>query len=127
MLRRDEDGYVIGIFPQALELRESETFLSVTWLEHFAADYEQALIEAVEAIRRQLDVKKNDGFAIGVVGKISEICDSLNVKVRVLHEPEPPENTGHSALRGVPRDNLDLLDLLAAQAFVDTRISSEIP
>ena len=127
LLRRDEDGNVLGILPQALALREGETYLSVTWLEHFTADYEQALVEAVEAIRRQLDVKNNDGFAIGVVGKIFDTCESLNVKVRVLHEPITPINTGHSALRGVPPDNEQLLDLLAAQAFVDARLNSAIP
>ena len=34
-LRRDENGNVLGILPQALELREGEEYLSVTWLENF--------------------------------------------------------------------------------------------
>ena len=126
MLRRNEDGEVLGILPQALELRDGEAYLSVTWLEHFVADYEHALIEAVDAIRRQLTVKKKDGFAVAVVGKISEICDKFDVRVRILHEPVPPENTGHGALRGVPRDNIELLELLATQAFIDTRIAIAI-
>lgn len=126
LLRRDEDGNVLGILPQALELREGETYLSVTWLEHFSENYEKALTQAVKAISRQLGVKKKDGFAIGGVGNISNICENFGVRVRILHEPEPPENTGHSALRGLPRENIELLGLLADEAFVDTRVAAAI-
>ena len=127
LLRRDEDDNVIGILPQALELREGEAYLSVTWLEHFAADYEQALSKAAEAIRRQLSVKNGDGFSVAGVDNICDICEDFGVKVRVLHEPKPPENTGYGALRGLPRDDLELLGMLSFSAFVDTRIAAAIP
>lgn len=127
LLRRDEDGNVLGVLPQAFELRENEPYLSVTWLEHFAADYEHAFTEAAAAIRRQLNVKPKDGFAAGGVGRVCDICERFDVKVRVLHEPEPPHNTGHSALRGLPHSDVELLELLAAEAFVDTRVAVDIP
>ncbi len=125
-LRRDEHGNLLGILPQALELRDGETYLSVTWLEHFDPQYEQGLIRAAEAIRRQLNVKGNDGFSTTEVGGFCEICEGFEKKVRVLHEPINPENTGHVAIRKFPRDNLELLDLLASDAFVDTRGASNV-
>ncbi len=125
-LRRDENGNVLGILPQALELREGEAFLSVTWLEHFDPQYERGLIQAAEAIRRQLEVRGNDGFSTTEVEGFCDICERFNEKVRVLHEPINPENTGHVAIRRFPRDNLDLLDLLASDAFVDTRVASHV-
>jgi hypothetical protein len=71
-LRRDDSGKVIGVLPQAFERRETETYLSVTWMEHFCSEYEAGLRAAAAAIRRQLDVKPHDGFTAGNVGKIIE-------------------------------------------------------
>ena len=122
-LRRDEYGKVLGILPQALELREGETYLSVTWLEHFDSQYEKGLIKAAEAIRRQLTVKRNDGFAMTEVEAISVTCERFSIIIRALHEPINPENTGHVAIRRFPSDNLELMDILASDAFVDTRVA----
>ena len=33
LLRRDENGNILGLLPQALELREHEDALSISWLE----------------------------------------------------------------------------------------------
>lgn len=126
LLRRDEDGNVLGILPQALELRDGETYLSVTWIEHFDPRFEEGLIEAAEAIRRQLTVKNNDGFSTTEVRPFCDICERFDERVRVLHEPVNPENTGHVAIRRFPRDNLDLLDLLASEAFVETRVAIHV-
>ena len=125
-LRRDENDNVIGILPQALELREGEAYLSVTWLEHFDPQYERGLIQAAEAIRRELTVKDNDGFSTTEVGEFCDICERFDEKVRVLHEPVNDGNTGYVAIRRFPRDNLELLDLLASDAFVDTRVASHV-
>lgn len=125
-LRRDENGNVLGILPQALELREGEAYLSVTSLEHFDPQYERGLIQAAEAIRRELTVKDNDGFSTTEVGDFCDICERFDEKVRVLHEPVNDGNTGHVAIRRFPRDNLELLDLLASDAFVDTRVASHV-
>lgn len=127
LLRKDEDGNVLGVLPQAFEHKENESYLSVTWLEHFVPEYEQALVEAATAIRRQLTVKPKDGFATGRVGRICDVCESFDVRVRILHDPVPPENTGHSALRGLRDSSLELLDMLAAEAFTDTRVAADFP
>lgn len=126
LLRRDDDGNVIGVLPQAFEHREGEAYLSVTWLEHFDTDYEAGLIGAAAAIRRQLTVKKRDGFTVGCVGVVRELCDGFSLTVRLLHEPKPKRNTGYSAWRGMRRAELELLDLLAADAFTDTRVATDI-
>ena len=125
-LRRDENGNVLGILPQALELRDGEAYLSVTWLEHFDLEYERGLTQAAEAIRRQLRVNPNDGFSITKVESFCDICGKSNHKIRILHEPINPENTGHVAIRRFPKDDLKLLDLLASEAFVDTRVASHV-
>jgi hypothetical protein len=125
-LRRDDEGTVIGVLPQAFERREDESYLSVTWLEHFCSEYEAGLSAAAAAICRQLKVKPRDGFTVGNVGKIVETCESVNVRVRLLHE-EQPQNTGHAAIRGIPREHLELFELLAIDAFTDTRIAAAIP
>ncbi len=117
---------MLGILPQALELRAEEAYLSVTWLEHFDPQYERGLIQAAEAIRRQLIVKGNDGFSTTEVGGFCDICERFDEKVRVRHEPVSDENTGHVAIRRFPRDNLELLHLLASDAFVDTRVASHV-
>lgn len=127
LLRKDEDGNVLGVLPQSLEHKENESYLSVTWLEHFVPEYEKALIEATTAIRRQLTVKPKDGFATARVGEICDVSEFFDVKVRILHDPVPPENTGHSALRGLKDCSLELLDMLAAEAFTDTRVAATIP
>jgi hypothetical protein len=125
LLRKDEDGNLLGVLPQAFEHKEKESYLSVTWLEHFVSEYEQALVEATTAIRRQLTVKPKDGFTTGRVGRICDICELHDVRVRVLREPVA-ENTGHSALRGLRHCSSELLDMLAAEAFTDTRVAAEV-
>ena len=81
---------------------------------------------AAEAIRRQLTVKINDGFSTTKVGEFCDICERFDEKVRVLHEPVIDVNTGHVAIRRFPGENLELLDLLASNAFVDTRVASHV-
>ena len=125
-LRRDEDDNVIGILPDALRHREGETYLSATWIENFDSDYEAGLKQAADAIRRQLTVKPRDGFAAGKVEDIREVCSSFDTRVRILHEPLPPTNTGYCAIRGLREAELDLLDALASEAFIDTRVSKDI-
>jgi hypothetical protein len=128
LLRRDgDDDTVIGILPQALERRDGEDYLSVTWIEHFSADYEGGFRASANAIRKTMTVKKGDGFAAGQVGQISATCEAHDIKVRIVHEPDLPDNPGHSGIRGLPKDHLKALETLADDVFVDTRVSSDIP
>ena len=125
-LRRDEFDNVIGILHQALEHREDETYLSVTWVEHFDVEYETGFLKAAEAISRQLTVKKKDGFSTAQVQQFFNLCAQKGAKVRILHEADNDNNTGHAAIRRLPREDIELLDLLAAEAFLDTRVAEDI-
>jgi len=51
---------------------------------------------------------------------------SRGIRVRITHEPEET-NPGHSAIRNLPDDNDDLLDLLAADAFAELIRNTDIP
>jgi hypothetical protein len=124
-LRTDSDGNVLGVLPDAFSSREGERYLSSAWLEHFSRDYERGLSAAAAAIRRQLAVKPRDGFTVGNVGDIVDVCEQFDVRVRLLHEPRA-ENTGYCAIRGLPRDHLELFEMLAAEAFTDTRIANDV-
>ena len=124
---KDENDVVIGVYPQAFRLREGEKYLSVTSLEHFNADYELGFVAAVAALRRQLPkIIPRDGFTTGNVGKVHEVCRRCQEDIRIVHEPSR-NNTGHSGIYRLPRDNVDLLAMLANEVFTDTRLSSAFP
>ena len=126
LLRRDENGNVLGLLPQALELREHEDALSISWLEYCGLDYEEGFANSVAEFRQNLTIKAKDGFAAGEVGKFKAICQDSNVRVRILHAPEP-KFASHGAVRGLKKADLGLLDLLALEVFHDTRLSSQFP
>ena len=56
--RRDENDRVVGILSEAFRLRPDEAGLSVTWVEHFPGEWNEALQAAVAAIRRTTNVGK---------------------------------------------------------------------
>lgn len=117
-LRRDEDENVIGFLPHAFELRPAEQSLSVNWLEYFNGDREIRIQESVKIFRNTRVVGKKSAFGIGNVGQIKEICGANGAPVRIVYEPEV-NNPAHSAIRRLPRDDLSLLEALAADAFVE--------
>ena len=125
LLRRDEDGNVLGIVWQALEHRDGEGYLSVTWVEHFDAEYEKGLINSAAAIGRQLTVKKKDGFSTSNVGDFLRISGLRGAPVRIIHEPVEL-NEGHAAIRRLPKEDVELLAQLAADAFFDTRLAEQL-
>ena len=119
-LRKDEDENVVGVLGAAFKLREDEDFLSATWAEFCKGKtHEECVSAAVRAIRAsKVEVKPKSGFAIGKVRKIKDVCfaDSRQHKIRIIHEPED-DNEAHTAVRRWPRDNDDLLELIAEEAW----------
>jgi hypothetical protein len=114
-LRKDEDDNVIGVLGAAFRLRDDEEYLSATWAEYFAgATHAERIAAAVKAFRASLVVAPRSGFATGNVDQIKETClaHEGKHKIRIIHEPED-DNQAHTALRGWPRDNEDLLNVLA--------------
>jgi hypothetical protein len=127
-LRKDEDENVLGFLPQAFELRDDETYLSVNWVEYHEGDREAQVRLSIWAIRDSFKkpLGAKSAFAIGQVAKVKEICQAAGSRVRVVHEPEG-DNPGHSAIRQMARDNQGLLDALAADAFAEKMNNADVP
>jgi hypothetical protein len=130
LLRRDDDGInVIGFLPQAFELGPKDDYLSVNWIEHGEGDWETRIRDSVWGIRRARPSIGSGGksrYGIGNVGKIKEVCEHNNARVRITHEPED-NNLGHAGIRRLPRDDLTLLAALADDAFTGMVENIAIP
>lgn len=126
-LRKDEDNNVVGILPQAFALRESEEYLSATWVEFFDGAHEHSLFKAVNEIRNsKIDVKPKSGFAIGIVDDIMRSCENIGRRIRVIHEPED-DNKAHAALRQWPKDSTELFARLAAHEWSKFILNNDVP
>lgn len=125
-LLTDEDGTVLGFLSEAFKLRPSESTLSVNWLEYFSGDRQSQIIEAVRLFRNTMDVKPKSAFGVGNVGKIRETCNASGYKVRIVYDPEQ-DNPSHAVIKNLPRDELSLLEALAADVFVELIRNADIP
>jgi hypothetical protein len=111
-LIRDENQVIIGCFSEAFKRRDNEEALSVTWIEYFDGTRQEQISNAVNAIRRDIDVRPKSGFALANVGTVKSICLSFDYKVRILSDPTP-NNPAHSVITQLPREEAELLELLA--------------
>lgn len=126
-VKRHDDGTVYGVFPQAFEMRPAENELSGSWLEFFPGSRQEQLEKSVSAISSIKQVKRRDGIAVASVEKIHAACDRVGAKVRVLHEPAKDNpNPAYATIRGMPRDNLELLSLIADDACVEVRVAGDL-
>ena len=108
-----EDGTIAAT---AYKPRPGETYLSVNWLEYFSGDREQRVRGSASMFRRLRKVGAKSAYGIGNVGRIKQVCEANATRVRVVYEPVE-ENSSHSEIRRLPREDLSLLDALATQAF----------
>jgi hypothetical protein len=125
-LRRDGDDNVLGFLPEAFQRRENEDSLSVNWLEHFAGDRDSQITASVRMFRNSITVGTKSAFGIANVGKIKDVCRDNGATVRIIYEPTD-SNPGHAGIRRLPRDDLSLLEALAADAFVELVHNAAIP
>jgi len=128
-LRRDEEDNILGFLPQAFQLRPEEDYLSVNWLEYHDGDRERQIRLSVWDMRASFEkpLGAKSAFAISNVAQVKKTCQGFGSRVRVIHEPDLPKNPGHSAIRQLPRDDLNLLDAMAADAFTDRVSNIDIP
>ena len=125
-LRKDENDTPVGINHNAFLLRPAETGLSVTWLEYFAGDRSTQVRSAVLAIRASnVRPTPKSGFAIGNVDAIGDACRQRRHKIRIIHWPED-DNKAHAEIRQLPRDDTILLEQLAAGAWSELVLNSNI-
>lgn len=127
-LLRDENGNAIGGFlPQAFELRDEEDGLSVNWLEYFNGSHQQNIEASIQTFRTTRRIGKTSAFGISAVKKIQDVCAEHGAnKVRVVSRPSK-KNKSHSTIIRIPRDNLDLSQSLAVNAFTVCIFDSDIP
>lgn len=111
-LRKDEDGKVLGILPQAFAHRNDEDFLSVNWLEHFKNDKASNLRDCVDAQRATLNVGKNCVYAVAMVDKVKQVCIKKQKPVRIVYQPTKG-NVAHSALDVQHNEDLNVMSDLA--------------
>lgn len=125
-LRRDDNDNVLGVLAEAFVLRPDEEYLSATWLEYFDGERQAQIVAAVQTIRSsRLAVKPRSGFAIGNVHGIAAGCGKCGCKIRVCHEPED-DNQAHTAVRRWPRENRDLFELMADEAWCEVILNRDI-
>jgi hypothetical protein len=118
LLIRDVADHVIGCFPQAFERRPAEKYLSASWLEFFPGNKHERTIAVVGAVAKARTVKPAHGFALGNVAEVKDACASFGSKIRVIHEPNKNNpNTAYTAIRNYRSDEVQLLQLLANEAW----------
>ena len=63
-------------------------------------------------------VRPSHGFAFGNVGEVKDACASYSLKIRVIHEPSKTNpNPAYTAIRNYKSDDIELLQLLASDAW----------
>lgn len=116
LIREGEE--VIGIFPHAFLLRDNEKYLSASWLEFFPGNRSQRIDAVIKTTAACRTVKPSHGFAIGNVSDVKEACAGFGQKLRIVHEPSSKNpNPAYTAVRQFRSDDLELLQLLAMDAW----------
>lgn len=114
----DGDGNLV-IFPHAFELRDGEPYLSAAWFDFFRgpkADRAAATAAHLAAGRK---VTSAHGLAVGTVSEIRDACEQFGQReVRIIHEPKPG-NAIYVAVRRYKSEPVELLDLLARDAWAE--------
>lgn len=115
-----EDDQVVGCFPQAFELRPGERYLSASWLEYFPGNLMERRKAVVAAVAAARSVRPSHGFAFGNVGEVKDACSAFGMRIRVIHEPDSSNpNPAYTAIRNFKSDDIELLQLLAAEAWAE--------
>ncbi|HXT08513.1 MAG TPA: hypothetical protein VN715_16465 [Roseiarcus sp.] len=122
---------IIGVFPQAFELRPQmtppEEYLSTYWMEAFSRELSDQYRGALAALKRKRGLAPLGVFARLNVGAIltAGMQRSLPIRVRDRSSPSDP---GYSGIYNMPLDNRDVefLALLAEECCIDACIVREI-
>ena len=115
--RDDVTGAIRGIFPQAFLLYpKDEGYLSANWLEFFGGIHLNRIAGIAAYIAKKRKVTEKQAFACGRVGDVKDACAEYGRKIRVIHEPDE-DNQAYTAIRRYQSDDLELLELLATEAW----------
>lgn len=119
---RDDNGKILGIFPEFLELRGGEEYLSVNWCEHFGDPINHTVLSnCIESLKQHLTVKPKSLFALGNIGEIhsSHFTHSGKSNLKIRYWPDsnrPPHNPSHSAISNLDQ-NTEILSKIISDAF----------
>jgi len=124
--RDDDTGVIRGIFPQAFELRPTDDgYLSAAWQEFFVGPKRKQVAGVAAFIGKTRKITLNQAFVSGCVRDVKNTCADFGQKIRILHEP-CDDNLAYAAIRRYQSDNLDLLELLASEAWCDVTDAKDI-
>ena len=121
---RDAEDNLLGCMSAAFELRPDEKFLSATWLEFFVGKRHEQIAQSIVATAGGSKLPKSTAFAIGNVKKIKKACEIGGVRIRVINEPDG-NNLAHVALKHWPRDEQELLAIIAGDAWSETVLAKD--
>lgn len=125
-LRKDEDDKVLGLLPEAFQLRPNEPGLSVSWLEYYPGDRTDQIKAVVKDVRSSRDIGPKSAFGIGNVGTLDSCCKDYGAPVRVVFAPTKGISS-HSLIKNLRQDDLALLSLVAEDVFKEFIQSKDIP
>ena len=125
VIRDPKTQAIIGLFPQAFELREKikETYLSTHWMESFAEVVDAQFKRVVAALRKKHpSVRPLGAFARLNAGLIVQAGAARKLSIRI-RDRSNPNDPGYSGIFGMPLDNSDLefLALLANECCIEIR------
>lgn len=132
-IQRNDDGRVVGIFPEAMSLRMlrsgPEEDLSGTYLEHFEGTPETQLRGACNVLKARLKTRFGslDGLGVMEAANIRAVGRARERKLRVLHEPKRGR-LDKASIRGLPIPpdiDVELCAMLAAIALSGVRDVAE--
>ena len=111
----DEDGRPLG---EAFMLRDSDSYLSVNWLERTGASSRAKQLEEVRRHLTNKDVRlpARGRLAVLHLQTLVDYVQSESVDGRVLwalHEPEFPHDPSHSGIYGYTAEEQAIADLIA--------------
>lgn len=112
---KDADDNVLGIMGEAFRRRPGEDGLSVNWLERADAPAVSKLGKSVQLLTSGLKIGAKARVAIANVAEFKSVSRRRNAKIRIVHIPVEG-NEPHSEVRQFPRDDDELLELLAVEA-----------
>ncbi len=131
-LRRDDHDNVLGFLPSAFELRDGEEALSVNWVEyHQGATHAERVVQCVAELRAAAgrqgkQIGQKAGFGIADVGRVRDVCSGRLKAVRIVYTPTQ-EIPSHASIKKLPKDDFELLEALAADAFTEMVMNRDIP
>lgn len=113
-----DDGENIRIDAEAFKLRGGEDYLSVNDLEMHEGDtVTEKVLHLIKSPSMQMNIKKNDYFAIHKVGQMQEYVKTNSIDERnliVSYKPDPNIHyDSHAGIYGVLQDDDLILELIS--------------